>query len=138
MKILTIMILAVSMLYASECKQYYKGDDLIRFKCDDRRLIIIWPEIAPDGFTKTIVNVSILSGREEGGLVAERYQFAKDGHGNECKSKYFYLREVYDEYDILMDRNTVCSSKSDYEPIEVWKRLKKENTLIRVEKKTEE
>lgn len=138
MKITAILLFAASLLFAGECKQYTLGDNIIRFRCDDGKSFLVWPEVSSSGFISSIMNVSVITRNEDGTQLHEIYTFAEYGHGEECKKKYFYTREVYDEFDIRMERKTTCSSKSEYEPLEVWKKIKRENTMIPVSASSEE
>lgn len=54
----------------------------------------------------------------------------KENYPNEeCKEKYYYVKEVMDEFRILQDRKVVCTSKREYKPLSAWNKLKKEYTF---------
>jgi hypothetical protein len=123
MKTILIILATAVMALAIQCKQVYTENP--NFVCEDATLIQMFaPKDEHSAREIQMIRIQTWEGQKP------TMTIYKENYPNEeCKEKYYYVKEVMDEFRILQDKKVVCTSKKEYKPLSAWNKLKKEYTF---------
>jgi len=124
MKTLLLILAMAVMALAGQCNQVY-SDRNIQFRCEDGTWILMLAPQDKHG-AREIYMLRIVRWKDGSPTLTIYHE---DFTYDECKEKYYYVKEVMDELTILQDKKVVCTGKSEYKPRNAWNKLKKEYTF---------
>lgn len=125
MKTMLLILATAVMALAGQCKQVY-SDRNIQFRCEDGTWILMLAPRDEHG-AREIYMLRIVRWKA-GSPTMTIYQ--ENYPNDRCKDKYYYVKEVMDELNILQDKKVVCTAKNEYKPLTAWNKLRKEYTFV--------